>query len=87
MHEASLLAGLIRAIESAAEAHHATRVVGATVAIGPLSGLSEEHLREHFALASRGSIAEGATLTIEVRREVADPGALAIVLERIEVTE
>ncbi len=85
MHEWSVIIPLLRAIEFAAEAHHATRVVGATVAIGPLSGLSEEHLREHFVLASRGSIAEGATLTIEVRREVADPGGLAIVLERIEV--
>ena len=87
MHEWSVIIPLLRAIESAAEAHHATRVVGATVAIGPLSGLSEEHLREHFVLASRGSIAEGATLTIEVRREVADPRARGIVLERIEVAE
>ena len=87
MHEWSAIIALIRAIESAATASRATRVVGATVAIGSLSGLSEGHLREHFALASRGSIAEGATLTIDVRREVSDPRAQAIVLERIEVAE
>jgi len=87
VHEWSLIIPLLRAIESAAKAHHATRVVGATVAIGPLSGLSKEHLREHFALASRGSIAEGARLTIDVRRDADDAGARAIVLERIEVAE
>ena len=87
MHEWSVIISLLRAIESAAAAHGASRVVGATVAIGPWSGFSEEHFREHFALGSRGSIAEGARLTIEVRREVDDPRARAIVLERIEVAE
>jgi Zn finger protein HypA/HybF involved in hydrogenase expression len=87
MHEWSVIIPLVRAIEAAATAHRAARVVGATVAIASSSGLSEEHLCEHFALASRGSIAEGATLTIEVRRDLSDPPAQGLVLERIEVTE
>ncbi|MBI3607153.1 MAG: hydrogenase maturation nickel metallochaperone HypA [Nitrospirae bacterium] len=87
MHEWSVIIPLLRAIESAAAAHGASRVVGATVVIAPWSGFSEAHLREHFALGARGSIAEGARLTIEVCREVDDRRARAIALERIEVAE
>lgn len=87
MHEASLMAGLMRQVDSIARMQHAKKVVGVKVKLGALSHMSPEHFRGHFEVASRGTVAQGATLAIEVLADMSDPHAQEILLESIEVEE
>ncbi|MEW6681388.1 MAG: hydrogenase maturation nickel metallochaperone HypA [Nitrospirota bacterium] len=64
MHETAWLTALVRTVASVARRDGAKRVVGVTVRLGPASALSIEHIREGFADAARGTIAEGARLVI-----------------------
>ncbi len=82
MHEMSLMADLLRKVEATAQAQ---QVVSVTVKLGALSHISPEHFREHFAQATRGTIAEGARLEIEVLTDLSDPQAQQIVLDSVEV--
>jgi len=84
MHERAVLADLVREIESVAVHEHATRVVGVTVRVGPMSHMTPEHFVEHFVEAARGTLAEGARCdvgTIDPR----DALAQSIVLESVEL--
>ena len=85
MHEASLMAGLMRHIREIAAADGATRVVGVSVRLGALSHMSAEHFIEHFEHAAAGSIAEGARLQIEVSEDTGAAWAQDIMLESVEV--
>jgi hydrogenase nickel incorporation protein HypA/HybF len=85
MHEFSLLADLMRKIESIAEQHSAQRVQHVTVWLGALSHISTDHLREHFSFASQSTVAEGAELTIETGDDVNDPNAQEIILKSVEL--
>lgn len=85
MHEFFLIKDLIRKITTIAGEQHARKVIGVTVKLGTLSHISPEHFREHFVHASRGTIAEGAQLNIEVLTNVTDPQSQEILLESIEV--
>ncbi|HEX9648154.1 MAG TPA: hydrogenase/urease maturation nickel metallochaperone HypA [Alphaproteobacteria bacterium] len=85
MHEAGLIAGLMRRILEVAEAENATRVVGASVWLGALSHMSAAHLAEHFARAAAGTIAEGAALDIELSGDATHAEADGIVLHSVEV--
>jgi hydrogenase nickel incorporation protein HypA/HybF len=85
MHELSLLADLLRKIESVALREQVSAVTRVTVRVGALCHLSPAHLREHFARAAQGTIAEGARLDIEVLTDVTDPRAQEIMLESVEV--
>ena len=87
MHEASLMAGLMRQVESIARAQHAKKIVGVKIKLGALSHMSPEHFRGHFDVASRGTLAEGAGLSIEVLPDFNDPHAQEILLDSIEVEE
>jgi hydrogenase nickel incorporation protein HypA/HybF len=87
MHESSLMADLMRKIETIARQDGAKKVLGVTVKLGALSHMSPDHFREHFALASRGTIAEGAGLKIEVLNDLNDSHAQEILLESVEVAE
>lgn len=87
MHEFSLVSHLIQKVSSLAFEQGATRVNGLTIRLGALSHISADHFREHFTHASRGTIAEGAQLTIHVMHDEADPMAQEVVLESIEVNE
>jgi hydrogenase nickel incorporation protein HypA/HybF len=84
MHERALLADLIREIESLAADEHALAVTGISVRVGPMSHMTPEHFAEHFADASRGTIAEGAHCSVDVY-DAHDPLAQSIVLEAVEV--
>jgi hydrogenase nickel incorporation protein HypA/HybF len=44
-------------------------------------------LREHFARAAQGTVAEGARLNLEVLTNVTDPHAQEILLESVEVMD
>jgi hydrogenase nickel incorporation protein HypA/HybF len=85
MHEASLMANLMRRLDEVAKAERARRVVGLSVWLGALSHISAEHLAEHFEQAAAGTIAEGARLDVTVSDDLHDADAQEIVLESVEV--
>lgn len=87
MHEFSLIADLMRKIESIARDQHASKIVGVKVKLGALSHISAGHFREHFVHAARETIAEGAQLDIEVLTDATDPHAQEIILDSVEVTQ
>ncbi|MGE0681963.1 MAG: hydrogenase/urease maturation nickel metallochaperone HypA [Candidatus Binatia bacterium] len=87
MHELSLLADLLRKIESVARREQADAVTRVTVRVGALCHLSPSHLREHFARAAQGTVAGGARLEIETLTDVTDPHAQEILLESVEVVD
>ena len=85
MHEASLMAGLMRRIDEVALADGAKRVLAVSVRLGALSHLSAEHFAGHFVEAARGTVAEDARLDITVADDPHDPHAQDILLETVEV--
>jgi len=85
MHEASLMAGLMRRINEIAEAEQANRVTGVSVWLGALSHMTESHFAEHFAEASAGTRAEGARLDVTLSTDINHPSAQDVLLESIEV--
>lgn len=82
MHEASLVRALVAQIERIARAHGAVAVRSARVKLGPLAHVDAAHLREHFEVAARGSLAEGATLDVTLTDELHE-----LTLESLEVEE
>ena len=85
MHETGLVRDLIRRIDQDAAANGAARVSGVRVWLGALSPLSAAHFREHFEIESRGSAAEGASLTITESADPADPDAQHLRLETLDL--
>lgn len=85
MHEFSLIKSLIDKISSIAREQHASQIISLTVKLGALSHISPGHFREHFIHASRGTIAEGAQLNIEVMSDATHPQSQEILLENIEI--
>jgi hydrogenase nickel incorporation protein HypA/HybF len=76
---------LIAAIEESARAERAARVTRVRVRLGALSHLTPAHFREHFADASRGTLAEGAEVEAELLSDPTKPEAQGVVLESIDV--
>ena len=87
MHEASLMNDLMRKIEAVAREQNARRILGIRVQLGALSHMSAGHFREHFAMASRGTVAEGAELNIDVLTDTSDPHAQEILLESLQIAD
>ncbi len=85
MHERALMADLMREIEAVARADGAGRVTRVAVRLGALSHFTPEHFREHFVDASRGTLAEGATVDAVLAESLDDPRANGVVLESVEV--
>ena len=85
MHEHSLIANLLHRIDAVARQENAGRVVGVKVWLGALCHLSASHFREHFEDGSRGSVAQGARLDIEVSDDSEHPQAQDILLRSVEV--
>jgi hydrogenase nickel incorporation protein HypA/HybF len=85
MHEASLMASMMRRIDDVAAADRAKRVVGVSVWLGALSHMSAAHFAEHFAQAAAGTIAEDARLDIRVSEDTGDPNAQEILLKSVEI--
>jgi hydrogenase nickel incorporation protein HypA/HybF len=85
MHERALMTDLMREIEGVARADGATRVTRVSVRLGALSHFTEDHFREHFADASRGTLAEGAVVDAALGDDLDDPRAAGVVLESVEV--
>jgi hydrogenase nickel incorporation protein HypA/HybF len=85
MHETGLIHNLVHRLEAAARDAGAERVSGATVWLGALSQMSAAHFREHFDAEARGTVAEGATLTLEVSGDPEAPDAQSVVLRSVEL--
>jgi hydrogenase nickel incorporation protein HypA/HybF len=85
MHERSLFAGLLRAIERVSREQGARRVVAVDVTLGALSDLSPEHFREHWVELVAGTAAQAAELRIEVSEDLDDPLAQEVILRSIEL--
>ncbi|MGZ8715983.1 MAG: hydrogenase/urease maturation nickel metallochaperone HypA [Gaiellaceae bacterium] len=85
MHERALMDDLMRTIESQARAEGALRVTRIRVRLGALSHFTPGHFREHFADASRGTLAEGADVETELRTDPTEAEAQGVVLESIDV--
>jgi len=85
MHEFSLMADLLRKIEQLARDAKAERVAAVTVKLGALCHITPDHFREHFEAAIVGTVAEGATLDIELSEDRDDPNAQDILLGSIEI--
>ena len=82
MHEQALASDLVRAVEQAARAERARRVLAVRVRVPVLRPISTEHLRLHFERAAAGTVAEGAQLDLH-----ADADADELALEQIEVED
>jgi hydrogenase nickel incorporation protein HypA/HybF len=87
MHESTLMRSLIGQVEQIARAQGARRVVGVTLSVGALTGLSPAHLREHFRLAAAGTLAADARVTVAVSDDPSDPQAQAIRLTGMEIAD
>jgi hydrogenase nickel incorporation protein HypA/HybF len=84
-HELSLVSGLLARVEEIARSETAASVTKITVRLGALVGCSAEHLRDHFAEASRGTLADGAELAVDVRTDPLDPHAGEVLLDSVEI--
>ena len=87
MHEHSLIADMISKIEAIARENHAQRVVKVRLRLGALSHMSPEHMREHFAAAAQGTLAQGAVLESELSTDIDDPRARDIVIDSVDVED
>jgi hydrogenase nickel incorporation protein HypA/HybF len=76
---------LMRTIEAAARAERAERVTRIRVRLGALSHFTAEHFREHFADASRGTVAEGAIVQAELGTDPTERAAQTVLLESLDV--
>jgi hydrogenase nickel incorporation protein HypA/HybF len=66
MHEMALAEGMLEIVEATARRNDATRVTEVRLEIGALSHVEPEALRFCFDAVTRGSLADGATLAIDV---------------------
>ncbi len=65
MHEFSTAVNIVEAVKRAAKSYDATKVIGITIQIGKLSMLNHDQLLFGIEIAAKGSVAEGAKVTIE----------------------
>ncbi|NIR27885.1 MAG: hydrogenase maturation nickel metallochaperone HypA [Gammaproteobacteria bacterium] len=65
MHELSVCRALVAHVEGIARHHRARRIDKVTLRIGPLSGIESALLERAYPLASAGTVAQGAELSIE----------------------
>jgi hydrogenase nickel incorporation protein HypA/HybF len=85
VHERALMRDVVAKIEAVASEAGAERVTRVAVRLGSLSHFTPAHFREHFADASRGTVAEGATIEAVLDGDAASPSAQDVLLESVEV--
>lgn len=85
MHEKSLMDDLIKKILLLARQERASKVTKVTVKLGALSHMSKEHFKEHFDVASQGTIAQDAEIEAEESQDIHDPHAMSVILKKIDV--
>ena len=87
MHEALLMADLVRKVEGIAQSQGLERVVSVRVQVDALTSLSGSHLKDNFALASQGTVVEGAQLEIEGGTEGICTAQQGLILVSMEVQD
>ncbi|MDF1859956.1 MAG: hydrogenase maturation nickel metallochaperone HypA [Verrucomicrobiales bacterium] len=85
MHELSLINNLLSKIDDVVRANGGRRALVVEVWLGALSHLSPDRFADYFVEFSRGTVAEGAWLDIEVSEDMNDSNAQQILLRNIEV--
>lgn len=85
MHESGMIRDLVRRAEAAAREAGAARVAGISVWLGALSQMSAAHFRDHFDVDARGTLVEGAVLSLEESDDVRHPQAQAVMLRAVEL--
>ncbi len=86
MHESSLMQGFMQQLQTLAQQNQAERVTAVRVKVGALTHFSAEHFLEHFEEAAKGTLAEGATVDVELLEDIDDPRAQDIVLDEFDIT-
>jgi hydrogenase nickel incorporation protein HypA/HybF len=87
MHETGIVRDLVRRAEAIAMANGAARVRVVRVRLGALTQISPTHFRDHFADDAAGTLCEGAVLDIAEGTDPADPQALDVVLESVDLED
>jgi len=85
MHEQAMYRDLLRKIEEVSAAERVHRITRIRLWVGALSHLTEDRLREQWPHETRGTVAEGARLEVEVSADPGDPRAQGVVLTSIDV--
>jgi len=65
MHELAICQSLMDQVENIVLERNARRVISIVVAMGPLSGVEAQLLKNAYPIASAGTVAENAELVIE----------------------
>lgn len=65
MHELSIVEGILEAVIPEVKKYDVSRVISIKLKIGELSGVVPECINYYFAIASKGTIAEGAVIQTE----------------------
>jgi len=84
-HELSLLSSVLARVGEIARSEGAACVTRVTVRLGVFVPCSPKHLREHFVEASRGTVAEGADLVVQVETDLTAPHAHEVVLDSLDI--
>ena len=87
MHEFSLIADLLRKIQTISAENNNGRVLSVKVKLGALSHISPDHFREHFCQGTKNTPVEGAKLDIEALTDETDPHAQEILLDSVEIED
>ena len=85
MHEHALMADVTRKLEQTAAEARADRVTRVVVHLGALSHFTPEHFQQHFVDATRGTIAEGATVVATLDTDITAPDAADVMVESVEL--
>jgi hydrogenase nickel incorporation protein HypA/HybF len=85
MHDRALMADLLREIEELVQREGAIRASRIAVRLGALAHMTAEHFAGHFADASIGTAAEGATVDRHAETDTGAPGAQGIRLCSVEL--
>lgn len=85
MHELSLINNLLGKVDGVVRSHGGRRAVAVEVWLGALSHLSKDRFADYFEQFSRGTVAEGAWLDIELSDDLDDPNAQQVLLKNIEM--
>lgn len=85
MHEQSVMNDLMDKIFELAQKSKANQITKICVQLGALSHMSVSHFKEHFLIASQGTVAEGAEIEAQEIQDIHDPNAQNIVLKSIDV--
>jgi len=78
---------LVSKMNTIAEEQDVQKITRAKVWLGALSHISADHFREHFVEGTRGTVAEGAELEVEISDDTENSRAQDILLLSVDVEE